>query len=310
MAAGRICRPENDPYSGAAPNDPVSSWTDTLPVSRVQAQCPGAGQLRQMVVAGRDGRGDFGGRITSLRVDCTTGSATITGEAALRLGMRSSWWTPAGRPFGNLERVQVTDSSLRVRGWAIDPDSVNPIYAWIDVDGKGGPTHAARARPDVAAVYPDFGPNHGFQHEVPRVVGRHRVCAWGINVGPGGDSLLGCLTLDVPRDPSLTLPAGPPVGQLDSVSAAPGGLRANGWAIDPDSRDPIYVWLDVSGRGSPVLANGNRTDVGNVYPAYGPAHGFATVIQRPPGTYQVCAHGVNVGPGADRLLGCRSITVA
>jgi len=300
---------QRDPYSGMAPNDPVSSWTDSLPASRVQALCPSSGQLRQFVVTGRDGRGDFGGRITALRVDCSTGSSTITSATALRLGMRSNWWTPAGSPFGHLDGVEVSVGSLRVNGWAIDPDTVDPIYVWIDVDGVGGPTLASVTRPDVGAAFPEYGPQHGFQHDVQVSSGPHQVCAWGVNTGPGGDVLLGCTTATVPREPGMTLPAGPPRGRVDSVERVPGGMSIAGWALDPDTVDPIYVWLDVAGAGNPAMANVPRPDVAAVYPAYGANHGFNVTVGRPAGTYSVCVHGVNVGPGTHANLGCTSVTV-
>ncbi|MPV87661.1 SpoIID/LytB domain-containing protein, partial [Georgenia ruanii] len=83
-----------DPWSGAARNDTVSSWGAQLPVSAVQAKCPAGGTLQRLVITSRDGRGEWGGRITGARVECTTGNANVTGDAALRFGMKSSWWVP------------------------------------------------------------------------------------------------------------------------------------------------------------------------------------------------------------------------
>ncbi|WP_324650858.1 SpoIID/LytB domain-containing protein [Georgenia sp. H159] len=87
-----------DPYSGTASGDTRSRWTGTLPVSRVQQHCPDGGTLRTLVVTGRDGNGEWGGRITSARVECTTGSATITNATSLRFGMFSPWWRPTSGP--------------------------------------------------------------------------------------------------------------------------------------------------------------------------------------------------------------------
>ncbi|GAA4986097.1 SpoIID/LytB domain-containing protein [Kineococcus glutinatus] len=77
---------------GRAPQDTVASWTASLPVTTVARSCPGTGgQVLGLVVDGRDGRGAWGGRITSVRVRCTTGEATVTGSAT-RFGLRSNWW--------------------------------------------------------------------------------------------------------------------------------------------------------------------------------------------------------------------------
>ena len=59
--------------------------------------------------------------------------------------------------------------------------------------------------------------------------GAHQVCAFAINVGPYGDTnpLLGCLDVNVPGDP---------FGSLDGAAAVPAGVRATGWAVDPDTR--------------------------------------------------------------------------
>ncbi|MET1049409.1 MAG: SpoIID/LytB domain-containing protein, partial [Acidimicrobiales bacterium] len=67
-----------DPYSGSAPGDPVSRWRTDLPASRLQAHCPSGGVLQSFEITGRDGLGPFGGRITSVRVNCSNGSTTVT----------------------------------------------------------------------------------------------------------------------------------------------------------------------------------------------------------------------------------------
>jgi len=81
-----------DPYTGTATGDTRSRWTARLPVSRVEAQCPSNGRLRQLVVTKRDGNGAWGGRITEARVECSTGNRTITNATTLRFGMDSQWW--------------------------------------------------------------------------------------------------------------------------------------------------------------------------------------------------------------------------
>ncbi|WP_168217891.1 SpoIID/LytB domain-containing protein [Occultella kanbiaonis] len=89
-----------DPYSGTASGDTVSNWTNRLQVSTVAAYCPSGGSLQRLVIVSRDGNGDLGGRITSARVECSTGNRTLTTTGELSFGMRSHWWRPNAPAFG------------------------------------------------------------------------------------------------------------------------------------------------------------------------------------------------------------------
>lgn len=204
-------------------------------------------------------------------------------------------------PFGHLDRVSGTSGRVDVSGWAIDPDAAAPVEIHIYVDGKGAAVlRADRTRSDVASAHPGYGAAHGFSASVASSPGPHQVCTYAINVGAGGNSLLGCRTVDV-------VPSSP-YGSLDGVSRTPGGLRVTGWAIDPNTADPIEVHVYVDGVGAGVqVANVSRPDVGNVYPAYGPNHGFAMNVPGDARPHQVCAYGINVGAGGNSLLGCRQI---
>jgi hypothetical protein len=122
------------------------------------------------------------------------------------------------------------------------------------------------------------------------------------NVGPGADRGLGCREVDADRNP---------FGSLDVVRAVPGGLEVAGWAIDPDTIDgiPVHVYVDGLGRGA-LDAALPRPDVGAVFPAYGPNHGFRATFPAASGPRQVCVYAINVGPGTvNPRLGCRTVTV-
>ncbi len=292
-------RAQADPYSGTAPGDSVSNWTDTLPVSRVQAYCPSGGQLRQLVVTGRDGRGDLGGRITSLRVECTTGSRTLTSLTDLRLGMRSHWWKLSGvvgLPFGQLDTVKAIPDGIFLNGWALDPDTTASTYVWIDIDGHGFPLGTPFPRQDIADAYPGYGPYHGYQAAIPAAPGTHRVCAIAINDAAGGDSPLGC------KD--VTVGASVPIGSLDEARAIPGGIFLSGWALDPDTTASTYVWINIDGHGFPLGTPFARQDIAEAYLGYGPYHGYQAAIPAAPGTHRVCAIAINDRPGPDRAIGC------
>jgi hypothetical protein len=97
------------------------------------------------------------------------------------------------RPFGALDVVSRSGSTASVGGWAIDPNTTASTQMRVFVDKTVYTIPAATgARPDVAAVVPAFGQNHGFGGTVPVPPGPHRICVWAINIGPGGHGLIGC----------------------------------------------------------------------------------------------------------------------
>ena len=118
-------------------------------------------------------------------------------------------------PFGYLDSTAAGPGTTRLVGWAIDPDATDPIYVRVTVDGQPGPiVTAAASRPDVEAVFPGFGPNHGIDADIPLTPGVHQLCVTAINVGSGRtDRALGCLrgspagplSRFVPLDPSRVL---------------------------------------------------------------------------------------------------------
>lgn len=105
---------------------------------------------------------------------------------------------------GSLDEVSFVGNGVRVRGWAADIDTSNPLLVDIYIDGVFTKTLTANTyRPDVAAVYPSFGAYRGYDAFVPSGHGAHTVCAWVINVAPPGanplpNHQLGCGTYDVP----------------------------------------------------------------------------------------------------------------
>ncbi len=95
-------------------------------------------------------------------------------------------------PVGSLDSVSQSPYGVSVTGWALDPNSTGAIRVDVYADGVGlGSTTAGGNRPDVDAAFHD-GPQHGFSASFPLSRGGHIVCAYGINVGPGSNVLLGC----------------------------------------------------------------------------------------------------------------------
>lgn len=209
---------------------------------------------------------------------------------------------PPSDPFGSLDSARQVPGGIQVSGWAADPNSTNPISVHAYVDGRfSGAVVADRSRPDVVAVTGGFD-RRGFSFTAPAAApGARNVCLYGINVGKGGNALLGCRSVSLAANPK---------GSLDGARRVPGGVLASGWGFDPDSGGPIDVHLYVDGVGAAVGRTGlSRPDIGKAFPGYGSSHGFATTTPVTAGRRSLCAYGINRGPGSHALLGCRSVDV-
>ena len=134
-------------------------------------------------------------------------------------------------PGGALDSVTATASSVTVTGWALDPDTDDATEVHIYVDGRGTAAVANRPRPDLARL--GHGTNHGYSVTLPAAAGVRTVCAYAINVPSGPATTLGCRTVTVINQA--------PIGNLDTLSATPSSVTVTGWALDPDTTDPIDV---------------------------------------------------------------------
>jgi hypothetical protein len=219
--------------------------------------------------------------------------------------------TPVGpkseNPFGYIDSATVANlNRVTVKGWAFDPDTVDPISVHVYVDGVGaGSGVADQSRADVDAAVPGYGPKHGYTLTVDVTSGTHNICTYAINVGPFGDTntQLGCLPVTVAADP---------VGGVDSLQPVVGGLMIRGWAIDADTTGPLTVHLYADGVFAKLAtANISRSDIATKYPSMGPLHGFEEFVPLKAGTHSVCAFAINTGPGATNPnLGCKSAPVS
>jgi hypothetical protein len=208
-----------------------------------------------------------------------------------------------GGAIGVIDQIERVPGGLRVVGWALDQDVVDPIDVHVYADGSGIATTASLPRPDVAAAYPGYGPNHGFAVTVPTSGGLRNVCAYAISVGDGGyNPGLGCYLVQV---------SSTPFGFIDQIVRVPGGLRVTGWALDQDVVDPIDVHVYADGSGIATTASLPRPDVAAAYPGYGPNHGFAVTVPTFEGLRNVCAYAISVGDSGDNGgLGCYLVPVS
>ena len=217
-------------------------------------------------------------------------------------GLRPRVIGGGGNPFGSLDVAQGVPGGVSVAGWAIDPDTTAPIQVHVYVDNAAIALTANANRPDVAAVFPAYGADHGYTANLATGPGRHQVCAYGIDIGGGPNTQLACQT--------VVVPGGNPFGSLDAVTTAPGTISIDGWAIDPDTTAPIQVHIYIDNAAVAVTANGARPDVAAVFPAYGADHGYTANLHAATGRHQVCAYGINIGSGnSNTQLACRTVVV-
>jgi streptogrisin C len=151
--------------------------------------------------------------------------------------------TPIDHPaFGFLDVVEsnAAGNGIRVAGWAMDEDAAplsTPLQIDISLDTRGTPRLVAnQSRPDVAAVYPAYGPNHGFETMLSAAPGAHDVCVFARNHRPLGatnpveSTRLGCRTVQVAPVP--VNPSGPIVSALSNLCVDVAGANtANGTAV-------------------------------------------------------------------------------
>jgi stage II sporulation protein D len=84
-----------DEWDARATKNPRLSWTDSVSASSLARRYPSAGRIRAIEVLSREGAGNWGGRITALRIVGDSRSYTVRGDSAIRsvLGVNSSFLT-------------------------------------------------------------------------------------------------------------------------------------------------------------------------------------------------------------------------
>ncbi|MBG6214153.1 hypothetical protein RCH23_002739, partial [Cryobacterium sp. CAN_C3] len=214
-----------------------------------------------------------------------------------------------GSPVGYLDSAVGQTGGIKVSGWSIDPDVANPVDVHLYVDAIGKAISANGVRADIGKSYPLYGNNHGFSADLVASPGSHDVCAYALNVGLGGTTVLGCQTVTVPGTVPIIDQGRAPIGNLEGVAVASDGVTVTGWALDPDTSSSIPVHVYVDSVGGAYTANKNRADIAAVYPAYGALHGLSEKVAAAPGAHNVCVYAINTGAGGHSLLGCKSITI-
>ena len=80
-----------DDWPGNANHD----WTQRVSASTIEAHYPAIGRLRAVDVTGRDGHGQWGGRVRTLVLRGSAGNVSLSGDdLRFSLGLRSTWFKP------------------------------------------------------------------------------------------------------------------------------------------------------------------------------------------------------------------------
>ncbi len=213
---------------------------------------------------------------------------------------------PRRNPFGDVNTAAATGSTVRIRGWTIDPDRTATS---VTVEIREG-THLIyraptnRRRADVNSHY-KVGGRHGFDVKFPALNGRHTYCVQYDNLAYGSGNTRTCFTRIV---------NGSPRGAIESVqSLADGSVVIRGWSYDPDATaQSLQVALDDTGHSiGTFTANTPRADINHTFNITG-NHGYVlTVPHVVDGDHTYCVYATNVGPPAPTTkLGCRTLAVA
>lgn len=104
-----------------------------------------------------------------------------------------------------------------------------------------------------------------------------------------------------------------PIGSLDGVQVrGDNEIRVTGWAIDRNvawahTAVRVYVGSEVHDLG---LARRSRPDVARSFKTAGGHHGFdSTFATKRTGRVEVCAYAINIGPGRNQKIGCKTVVV-
>ena len=217
-------------------------------------------------------------------------------------------WPVKTSPQGGVWKISGGRGRLLFNGWALDPESDDPVDVHIYIDGRGyniGP--ASEYRAPVDGLFPNTSGDHGFTAKIGGLSpGPHDVCIYGINLGAGGNQAIHCSR--------PTVLGGSPIGKVNRITAAPGGvLSMHGWALDPDTdlSPDIHVWINGIAGFNLGPTDVRRADVTNTYPLFTGNYGFEwSTSGLKAGTNEVCVFAINrKGTGGNKLLSCHQVSV-
>jgi hypothetical protein len=227
----------------------------------------------------------------------------------------------SGTVFGKYDGATGGTGTVSVSGWAIDPDVYDPVHYKVHIDGVGVGTGVANAnRTDVARTYPKWGADVGLARTITGVKpGTHTVTLWYQDLPSGTYRNWGTKTVTVKAagsTPPTTTPGtgktGPVGGSFDSAKGGKGTVAVSGWALDPDTLDPVRYKIHIDGVGAGTgTANATRTDVERAHPGWGSDVGLSrTITGVKAGTHTVTVWYQDLPGGNYVSWGTKTVTVS
>jgi len=123
----------------ATVSNPNHTWAQTVPSSAIEsAFAPGRGALTAVNVTSRNGLGDLGGRVLSLELVFTGGTATTTGNAfAAAVGLRSNWFAVTAQPTPTTPPPAPSGYHVLTRDGTVGAYGGAPTYGSLNATAAG-----------------------------------------------------------------------------------------------------------------------------------------------------------------------------
>ena len=279
---------QRDPYDGVVTGTANwgHKWSTKVRAGAIERAWPQIGRLQKVKVLGRDGNGQWGGRVQSVGLVGSKGTVTVSADSfRWAVGLKSTWWTitnadsNVSAPAKNV-RVQRADRSAVVRWGA--PDTERRVTGYRvsvaksdDVYRVGRAARKVRVkeltngreyRAVVAPVYrsgpgpkiatPAFVPTSPFSYFQP--MGARRVLDRGETRPLDHDGQVSATVVGSGRAPSSGTRA--VAVRIDADSARKAG-RVMAWPCGSEGRDQVAVTYPADGANAglatlPVNGNG------------------------------------------------------
>jgi hypothetical protein len=297
---GRYLKISGWAFDPNATSSGVRIWfhVNGTPVSYVQTTVPRPDVNTHYKITGNHGF------TTTLRLN--NGANTVCAYAMnlgaghyTRIGCKSM--SLPGIPVGYVDSVVQKGSVVTLTGWSFDYDAPDaPLTVVARVNGAlAGTVGSTILRRDINTLFHGTG-LHGFKVTVRVPAGASTVCVYALNKGPGSTGRPGCRAIQLRTSP---------FGRIDSVTVQGSRAVVTGWAFDFSSAAQA-IGVTVNRNGRQVASSRTtllRADVNRAWSVTG-THGFSYTVPLVAGTNQLCAYGLNIGAGANALLGCRTVT--
>jgi len=126
--------------------NPNHAWTASVPLSTIESTWPQLGALESISITGRNGLGDWGGRVTSLTLVGSSQNVSLTGDDfAGALGLPSNWFTVTSTLASSAAGIASTPDG---KGYWIDGSS-GAVLGFGDATVPGSAGGMALAAPVV-----------------------------------------------------------------------------------------------------------------------------------------------------------------